>query len=90
MYAFYSCISLERAFLPNAKTIGANAFYNCRNLTTLIIGLDNSSVCQLYNSTVFIATPSNLSIYVPSSLYSSYIVASFWSLISSRIFSYTG
>ena len=91
--AFYSCTSLSRVDLPAATTIEGNAFRSCTSLSQVY--LLGSRMCSLAASTAFWYTPMSQSsylgtfgsIYVPASLYSSYIAATNWSIYSSRIVS---
>jgi hypothetical protein len=92
--AFRECASLTTASFPNATTIGGSAFYNCSRLTELHLeGVP--SVPTLGNS-AFYSTPIGGysasagqygSVFVPASLYSSFLTATNWSRISSRIVS---
>lgn len=84
---FYYCMSLSYISLPAVTYIGSNAFQNCRNLKTVVIGTETSSVCTLMMSNAFSSTHTRLSIYVPDSLVSEYKSDRIWSLLSSRIFS---
>lgn len=87
--AFFGCNSLKEIYFTG-HTIYTQAFANCTSLSALY--LLNAERVTLYGS-VFLNTPfmnSNLlgeygKIYVPSSLYSSYISASFWSELTSAI-----
>lgn len=89
--AFYDCNNLSLAFFSCCSSIYSYAFYNCYNLMNLT--LPSSRVASLYNRNAFYNTPlSNStytgsfgSIYVPSSLVSSYRTATYWSYYSSRI-----
>lgn len=92
-YAFAVCKSLTTASFPRVASIGNWAFTNCSNLRSLY--LDVSAVPTL-GSSVFYQTPITVwstaiqgygSIYVPSSLYTSFITATNWSAIYSRIVS---
>lgn len=83
-YCGGDCTSLTFADLGNCTQIQANAFKNARSLATLI--LRRSSVCALQNTSAFSGTPfanggSGGTIYVPSSLISSYKTASNWSTL---------
>lgn len=95
--AFKECRNL-RSVTMLGSNIYSSAFCNCFNLMNLT--LTASTVVRLQNSNVFNSTPIRGyrntsyytgpesgfgSIYVPASLYDSYIVASYWSLISNRI-----
>ena len=93
--AFNGCKNLTTASFPLVTTIGSSAFSSCYNLTSLY--LSGTSVVTLGGSAVFTYTPIGGysesagqygSVYVPSSLYSSYLTATYWSLISSRIVGY--
>jgi hypothetical protein len=87
-YAFTSCSNITMASFPNCASIESYAFHWCSSLSSLY--LMGSSVPYLFSWTVFAGTPfnSNLgTIYVPSSLYNDYIVASGWSAFSLRIVS---
>ena len=93
--AFYACMRLTTASIPAATGIGNNAFRSCYNLTSLY--LTGGSMAQLSNANAFSSTPiSNNtastggvygSIFVPASLYDSYISAANWSVYSSRFVS---
>ena len=70
-------------------SIGSYAFRNCNKLTSIY--LLASSVCTLYNSSVFYIagiTSTQGSIFVPSSLVTSYKTATNWTYFSNRIFGY--
>lgn len=93
-YGFAYCSSLATITLPSCTSIAAYAFRSCIRLVSLY--LPGSSVCSIAASTVFTSTPIGGysttarqfgSVYVPSSLYSTYIASTYWSLISSRIVS---
>lgn len=93
--AFRSCKALSELLFPNCKSIGANAFYGCVNLISLnLVGV--SSIPNLVNSNAFLSTPIGGystsagqygSVYVPSSLYNDFLVASNWSYFSDRMVS---
>jgi len=94
-YAFYSCRNLTTASFPACSYISGSAFGKCFKLTSLY--LLGSSVVRLSYSNAFTSTPIAGyttstggvlgSIYVPSSLYSSYISATNWTYFSSRFVS---
>ena len=94
-YAFASCSTLTSINFPNCTYVGNNAFDDCWNL--LSVYLLGSSIPQLSDINAFQSTPiSNYttstggqygSIFVPASLYNSYITATNWSVYSSRIVS---
>ena len=81
----------------SAGTISANAFLRCRSLLSLY--LLGTLVKPLANINAFASTPIsnyttytggvNGSIYVPSSLYASYIAANNWSTYAARFVSMT-
>ena len=94
-YAFQTCVSLTTASFPVATSIGSYVFYNCVRLTSFY--LTGSSIPALSNSNAFTSTPiagytsktggQYGSIFVPSSLYQSYLTATNWSYFSSRFVS---
>ena len=88
-YAFCYCSSLTTISLPNVATIASYAFYKCNNLKALY--LTGSSLCTLSGSNAFLSTPiystsagTYGSIYVPTSLLTSYKAATNWTYFSSR------
>lgn len=93
--AFQDCGYIQMASFPMLSNIGSNAFCYCVRLTSLY--LLGSSVPTLANVNAFANTPisdytTNTdgvygSIYVPTSLYSSYISALRWSSFSARFVS---
>ena len=94
-YAFGNCYSLTTASFPSCVSLYNSAFANCYNLTSLY--LTGSSVAGLINSTAFNSTPIAGyttstggiygSIFVPSSLYNTYISSTNWVYFSSRFVS---
>lgn len=94
-YCFSSCYNLSTISLTSVSNIRQAAFSNCYNL--LSVYLNVSSVPSLANVNAFTSTPiSNYttstggvygSIFVPTSLYSSFITATNWANYSSRIVS---
>ena len=92
--AFYCCYSLKTASFPSCTFIGNSAFYSCYNLISLY--LTGSTVPTLSGAYGFRSTPIGGystsagqygSVFVPSSLYATYIAATGWSSISARIVS---
>lgn len=93
--AFRGCTNLTTASFPNAVSIATSAFYSCYHLLSLY--LLGSSVVSLAGTGAFLYTPISTyttstggvygSIFVPASLYNSYITATNWSIYSSRIVS---
>ena len=93
-YAFFACSKLTTASFPAVTSIGNGAFQYCNRLTSLnLVGV--SKVPLLKNS-VFVSTPIGGysasagqygSVYVPASLYESFLTATNWSSIASRIVS---
>lgn len=89
-YAFCACLALTSINLPNCLYVGRSAFYGCSALTSVIIL--TSSVPVLQNSGVFYYTPLENSfylgyygsIYVKSSLLTSFKNATNWSYFSNR------
>ena len=94
-YALGNCYSLTTASFPSCVSLYNYAFVNCYNLTSLY--LTGSSVAGLINSTAFNSTPIAGyttstggvygSIFVPSSLYNTYISSTNWVYFSSRFVS---
>ena len=94
-YAFGYCRSLSSMNLSKVTTIMSYTFTYCYNLLTL--SLPGSSVVSLASTNAFYSTPISTyttstggaygSIYVPASLYNSYITATNWSVYSARIVS---
>ena len=89
--AFLNCTSLTTVSFPDATSIGNAAFRQCYNLKSLY--LTGSSLCRLNHSTAFTSTPiggystsagTYGSIYVPTSLLTSYQTATNWTYFSSR------
>ena len=93
--AFWNCYSLSVASFPACASIAGYAFNNCSTLLSLY--LLGSSIPYLAGSTAFTSTPiaghttytsgTYGSIFVPASLYNSYITATNWSRFSSRFVS---
>lgn len=90
--AFSGCHSLSTALLPLCSYIGNSAFRYCYNLVHLY--LTSVTAVTSLRVSVFYSTPiggySDVvgrygSVYVPSSLYDQFIVATNWASISSRI-----
>lgn len=90
--AFYNCANLTTIYLPKCTYIGDKAFGYCSELVSLYI-TSVSSVPLLSNYMTFYYTPiggyygGDGHIYVPASLYNDFLVASYWSAMSSRIVS---
>ena len=93
--AFNNCRQLSIVSLSAVTSIYASAFASCYHL--LSVYLFGSSVPAIASTTVFYATPISGyttstggvygSIFVPASLYNSYITAANWSIYSARIVS---
>ena len=94
--AFRSCYELSALSLPKASIFTPAVFYFCSKLISLY--LMGSSVCKLsataYNTflgcPIYDSTVNNNvygSIYVPSSLYATYIASTNWVTLSSRFVS---
>lgn len=93
--AFRNCYSLTTASFPALSDICASAFLYCYNLISLY--LLGSSVVRLTTYSAFNSTPIAGyttstggvygSIYVPSSLYATYITSTNWARFSSRFVS---
>ena len=86
---FEGCSALIMISLPACSAIGSAAFRSCISLMSLY--LMRSLVTTLNNTTAFTNTPLSAggsgTIYVPSSLWSSYLTARNWSTLSSKIVS---
>ncbi len=92
---FTACTKLTTASFPAATIIGSYAFRNCYHLTSLY--LTGGSMAELVHVNAFSSTPISGytastggvygSIFVPASLYDSYISASNWSYYSERFVS---
>ena len=93
--AFAYCYSLTSVSFPSCTSIGSYGFSCCYNLLSLY--LLGSSIPSLNHINAFTSTPISDytastggvygSIFVPASLYNSYIAATNWSVYSSRIVS---
>ena len=92
--AFAYCSSLTEVSFPLCTSIGTSAFQNCYNLISL--NLTSVSSVPTLGITVFYSTPIGGysasagkygSVYVPASLYNSFLTAANWSSIASRIVS---
>ena len=93
--AFQSCLNLTTANFPSCVSIGSYVFRTCYSLLSLY--LTGSSIAFLSNSNAFSSTPIAGyttytggvygSIFVPSSLYSTYIASTNWTYFSSRFVS---
>lgn len=96
-YAFVGCQNLTSVTLVDCPGIWTYTFASCYNLLSLY--LLGSSVTALSNRSAFNSTPIfgyttstggiSGSIFVPASLYNSYISATNWTLLSSRFVSLT-
>ena len=93
--AFEMCSKLTEASFPVCKSIGNYAFAFCRNLISLYL-TSITTVPTLGGESVFYSSPIGGysasagqygSVFVPASLYSQFLTATYWSFISSRIVS---
>ena len=94
-YAFYNCSMITTVSFPMVASIGSYVFRSCRNLLSLY--LNNISIVPPLGNNVFMSTPIGGytastggvygSVFVPASLYSSFLTATNWSSISARIVS---
>lgn len=88
---FYMCTRLERIDVPYCQNIGNGVFQYCSKLSC--VNLTSVSYVPTCGTNVFVNTPIRYSsylgyygsIYVPSSLYSDFIVATNWASLSARI-----
>lgn len=93
--AFSTCTSLATVHLPKCTSIGQSAFKNCQRLLSLY--LDEVTAVPTINTSTFESTPIKGyttqtggvygSVFVPASLYQSFLTANYWSSISARIVS---
>ena len=85
---FANCTALTTLSFPKLATLsGVGVFYSCTNLSSLY--LMNSAVCTLpsratFNSGPFSSTGTG-TIYVPASLYNSYLASTNWKSFSARL-----
>lgn len=86
-YAFQYNNALNSITLPRSvKSLGANLFNRCTSLTSIIILRgSNESITELQNDNVFVGTPTELMIYVPTNAMKDYIRARYWKSITSKI-----
>ena len=88
-YAFSTCYALTTASFPACIDISSYAFRYCSKLISLY--LMGSSIPSLSSTNAFNSTPisgtGSGKIYVPSSLYNSYLTAAKWSDYSSHFVS---
>ena len=90
-YTFYQCSKLQAIELPKITTLPSYCFAECHSLISLYLLGD--AVVSLTSTTTFNGTPivstsytgTYGSIYVPSSLLTTYQSANRWSSISARI-----
>lgn len=90
--AFTTCTALSYISLPKIKFM-LGAFHSCKNLESIYVGTEMSSVCTLYYSNTFDRTPMKDSsylgyygsIYVPASLADAYKTATNWAYFADRI-----
>lgn len=89
--AFYGATALSTISLPACAYLSTYAFGACSSLQSVY--LMGSSMVALQNTEVFKSTPISVStylgtygsVYVPVSLYDTYVADPFWTLYSSRI-----
>ena len=92
--AFYNCSNLTTVSFPSCSIISNHAFAYCYNLLSVyLLGSSIPSIALLtFSSTPIDGYTTSTggvygSIYVPASLYSSYLTATYWSAYSSRFVS---
>ena len=92
--AFQGCSSITTLSFPSVTNIWSSAFRSCYRLISLY--LMGPTVCKLSGTNAFTSTPISTysaqagqygSIYVPSSLYATYIASTNWVSYSSRFVS---
>ena len=88
--AFYECSNLTSISFPMCTFIGSRAFEGCADLSQIY--LMSPAMCSLDNSNAFQGTDIRStvgSIFVPSSLVTSYKAATNWAFFSNRIYSFS-
>ena len=90
-YAFNNCIALSVIKIPKILSLPRNVFYRCSELRQLYINGGSQLVSLNTNASYVFSRVSLAVIYVPSSLYSSYIYSdySYWGYMSSLLVPYT-
>ena len=90
-WAFAYCTSMSRVILPSIYNIQSSTFTGCTNLMSVYLLYRSTSLVLLSSSNAFSETKikSQGTIYVPSSMYSSYLTAPQWSYFASRFVSMT-
>lgn len=83
---FYNCTSLNTVYLTECNSIDSRAFNFCTSLQSITLGVYD--FCTLYNSNVFDNTNTTFKVYVPRTMYNSYVTDTNWSYWSSHIVSY--
>lgn len=84
-YAFDGCSSLRKVEFPTSvNTIYQAAFYGCTQLSIADFR-NHTQVPTLYNANAFENLSDDFKIIVPDSLYSSWIEATNWSSLASKI-----
>lgn len=82
---FENCCRLEKIVIKRASSVGATSFRNCVSLTEIdFTALSN--VPTLSNVSAFANTNNTFKIYVPDSLYSTWVSATNWSTYASQIY----
>ena len=90
-YAFNNCIALSVIKIPKVLSLSRFAFSRCSNLRQLYINGGSQLVSLNIDASYIFSRLSLAAIYVPSSLYSSYVYSSYsyWGQMSSIIVPYT-
>lgn len=76
--AFSTFSLLTSAYIPKCTYIGNSAFVKCSNLTQIYLN-EVSAVTTISGSTFYSNGAAITSVYVPSSLYSAFLTAQWWS-----------
>lgn len=83
-YSFQNCYSLSKLYFPKeVLNINTSVFAECRGLS--IMDFSTHEAIPTITSSSFTGLPADCKIIVPDSLYESWIVANYWSNLSSRI-----
>lgn len=84
-YVFYGCEALTDIEIPASVTkINGYAFANCSSLEYIDFS-NHTEVPTLSSTNVFNSTPADMEIRVPAALYDSWIAATNWSSVASKI-----
>ena len=87
-YAFANCRRIETASFPKCSKLAGTALSGCTNLVSLYL-MGSSYVSLSDANAIFYSSPLSSGgsgvIYVPESMYSTYVSMSYWSLLAGRL-----